>query len=226
MGGVAGGVAALAGAHLHFHHRAVRVHQSLFEKRVDAEDRGGGVAAGAGDEAGSPDLLPVQLGDAVHELRHEVRARVRLAVPTFVLAGIVQPEVRAQVHQLRRQPLERLDALHGLAMGQTQEQHIARLQLIHLAELELGALAQVGMGLEGELARVALRGHLAHLHPRVSQQQAQQLAAGVAGRADDGDLQLLRHGPRLPFRSMPMTRKPVRRPVRPRPCAPVPPAPP
>ena len=203
---VAGGVAALAGAHLDLHHRAIPVHESLLEEGVNAENRRGGVAPGAGDEARSPYLFTVQLGDAVYEVLHEIRPRVCSAVPALVLVRIVETKVGAQVDQLRRQRLERLDAFHGLAVGQAEEQQVARLQLVHAAKPELRPLAQVGMGLEHELAGEALRGDLAHLHPGMPQQQAQELPAGVAGRPHDGDLQLLRHGSCLPPQSTSMIR--------------------
>src|SRR5258707_503384 len=81
----------------------------------------------------------------------------------------------------RRQRQIALDGLLRLTVRQRQKQDIARLQRGLAYELQLAALAQVGVLLMDVFAGVAFGGGLGDAHPRMKQQQPQQLAARVAG---------------------------------------------
>ena len=71
-------------------------------------------------------------------------------------------------------------------MGKTHEEHVTTGKLVETAELQAGGAAQVRMHAVGELPGEALGGDLGYLDLRMAEQQAQQLAAGVAGGAGDG----------------------------------------
>ena len=73
--------------------------QAIERERREAEDRGGRIAARAGDEVRAGDLLAVELGQPVDRVAEEV-GRAVLAVPLGVGAGVAQAEVRAQVDDL------------------------------------------------------------------------------------------------------------------------------
>ncbi len=105
---------------------------------------------------------------------------MRRAVPALVGSRIPQAKIGGQVDDMRRQPGKLLDFVLRLAMGQGQEKHVGCFHLVGVDKLERRLFAQVGVHLVDILAQVAPRGDLRHLDLRMLDQQAQQLAAGVA----------------------------------------------
>ena len=180
---VARRVAALARPGLDLHHRALREPAAV--EGAQGQDGRGRVAAGAGDEFGIGELLPVQLRHPVDELSEQVGTRMLPAVPAHVPVRVAQPEVRAQVDDSRRERAKLVDAGHRLSVGQAEEQHVAGLELGGGGELEPRRPAEVRMRVVHELPGQPFRGDLAHLDARMEQEEAQQLATGVSGRAGD-----------------------------------------
>jgi hypothetical protein len=111
---------------------------------------------------------------------------MRLAVPALVERGIAQAEVGGEVDHARRERREPIDRLHRAAVRQAEEQHVAGLELIERDEFQLARGAQVRVSEVDEGACISLARDLRDVDLRVREQQAQQLAPGVAGRAGDG----------------------------------------
>ena len=55
------------------------------------------------------DLLPVELGDAIHELAQQFRPGMRIAVPCSIVGRVLEPEVGGQVDDPRGQRRELVD---------------------------------------------------------------------------------------------------------------------
>jgi hypothetical protein len=127
-----------------------------------------------------------ELGNTVHETVQEVGAWMLVAVPTRVVARLTQPKVGAQVDDHRCYVQKATDPLARRPVGERQEKDVARLEVFDAAERQVGAFAQIGMDAGHTLARAAFGRDLPHLHLRMCQQQAQQLAAGVAGASCNG----------------------------------------
>ena len=110
---------------------------------------------------------------------------MRRAVPALVGVRVAQAKIGGQVDDVLRQ--SRVTGRSCPAPPRAAGPGRARpwLDLVGIAEFQRRALAQVGMHLVDVLAQVAARGDLAHLDLGMPEQQAQQLAAGVAGAADD-----------------------------------------
>ena len=185
MARVARRIAAFARAGLHLHHRARREPAPV--ERAQREDRGGRVAAGAGDEGGIGKRIAVQLRHPVDERIEHAGTRMLAAVPAHVGGRIPQPEVRAQIDDPGRERAKLVDARHRLPVGQAKEQHVAGLELRGGGELQSRRGTQVRVRVVHELPGQTLRRHLTHLDVRVEQEQPQQLAAGVPRCARDRD---------------------------------------
>ena len=82
---------------------------------------------------------------------------------------------------------ELIDPAHRAAVRQAEKQQIAFLDRLRAHELQLRPLPQIRMREVDELAVEPLARDLLHLEIRMREREAQQFAAGVAGRADDRD---------------------------------------
>ena len=80
-----------------------------------------------------------------------------------------------------------IDMFLQFAVRQGQEEHIARLKHLARGEFQGGAFAQVWVLLVDKFAQVTFGGGLADFNIGVIEQQAQQLAAGITGCANDGN---------------------------------------
>ena len=180
--------AAFAAADFHFaNHATRRVDEARGRERPDGEGGRGGVATDAAHVLRRLELGAMQLGQAVDEFRQPRRIRMRLAVPRVVAGGVAQTEVGAQVDDAIGERRKLIDPPHRAAVRQAEEQQVALLDRLRAHELQLRSLAQVRMREVHELAVEALARDLLHLEIRVSEGEAQQFAAGVAGGTDDGD---------------------------------------
>ena len=83
--------------------------------------------------------------------------------------------------RLRHRDAVRRREEHDVAVGE--------IGLRGIGEREVVAAAQAGEHVGDRGARLAARGDRAHVRLRMRAEQAQQLDAGVAGAADDADLQ-------------------------------------
>ena len=133
------------------------------------------------------------LGEAVDGVALPFDRPVRLAVGPLVQGRIAQPEVGREVDDLGAARHLADHVLRG-AVRQAAEHHVQR------AEIEVADLGQRGQAASGEvrehrldrLAGIALRGHADDARLGVVVQQAQELGAGVAGRAQDPDAHAVR----------------------------------
>ncbi len=161
----------------------------------------GGIAPRCGDESGTPEVVPVQLGEPVDEAVQELGGRVGLAVPGGVEGWIGQAEVGGQVHHGPDVGDEVGHQMLGLAVGQRQEDQIQTVQLPHLGRCvhERGIGGRQGGGVVGHgLAAVPSgRGHH-HLQFGVTGTETEEFDPGVTGGSDDAHL----HGFSLTLRSV------------------------
>ena len=135
---------------------------------------------------GLRDLRSIELGQAVHEAVEPCRVGVRRAIPARVVFAPTEAEVRAQIDDAIRQLGELLDAANCAPVRQAEEQDVDPLQRLGPHELERRPAPQIGMREVHELAVQPLARHLPHVEAWMAEEQPDQLAAGVAGRADDG----------------------------------------
>ena len=73
----------------------------------------------------------------------------------------------------------------GAAVRQAEKQQVDAFQRLRAHELERRAPSQIRMREVDELPVEPLAGHLPDVDVRMGEEEPQQLAAGVAGRADD-----------------------------------------
>ena len=166
------------------------VDDSGLEQRQEAQLHRGRIAARVADDARALDRGAVHLGQAVHRFREEIGARVRHPVPLREHRRILEPEVGREIDDPHAGAHELARLRHRDAVRRREEHDIA------LVELRFGGLDER----ERVLAAQA-REHVGDLRPgvlarrdradvdlRVLREQPQQLDAGVAGSADDADL--------------------------------------
>ena len=187
----AGRRAALGRPGFHVHDdRPVGAQQAGADEREQRQVGCGGVAA---DAAGVPRIsysVAVRFRQAIRKAAQPFGRGVWFAVIPLIGARICQPEIGGEVYDALGQPGEVSDAALRLAVGQRQEEHVARLELAEGGEADgLGhpGGAEVGMDAVREVAGLGFGGDLGDLDVRVMQQQAEQLAPAVTGTADDGD---------------------------------------
>ena len=107
----------------------------------------------------------------------------------FTIEGrIFQPEVRAEVDDLPRPHEELGHADHGTTVGHREEKQVARVQVRMGREHEVRDLAEVRVSPAHRFSRHRVRGDLANLDLRMSEEESEDLSSGVTGTADDRDL--------------------------------------
>ena len=181
-------------------HDRVDFDQPGLEQRPERQLRGGRIAAGIGHEIGRRDRGAGMLGEPVDGVALPFDRPVRLAVGPLVQGRIAQPEVGREVDDLGA-ARHLADHVLGGAVRQAAEHHVQR------AEIEVADLGQPGQAASGEvrehrldrLAGIALRGHADDARLGMVVQQAQELGAGVAGRAQDPDAHAVRRHRRVSF---------------------------
>jgi len=146
---------------------------------------------------GPDDLLPIQLGKAIHKTGQPFRCRMLLTIPCHMVGWRAQAKVGREVDDSRRQCTELFHVLRRLTVGQGHEQQIAGLQHRDRIELERRSPTQIRMARMHKTPRSAFRGHLTDLYMGVIQQKPQHLAPGIARSADDRYTSLAHH-PFLP----------------------------
>ena len=110
---------------------------------------------------------------------------MRPPVPRGVDLRVREPEVGREVHHLEMAGQRRDDLLRG-AVGQAAEDRVKRVPcgVPDLDEVGEARAVEVGKDRAEALARAPLGGEQAHREAVVARQQAQQLAAGIAARAE------------------------------------------
>mmetsp|Transcript_7003 Transcript_7003/g.24097 ORF Transcript_7003/g.24097 Transcript_7003/m.24097 type:complete len:342 (-) Transcript_7003:1444-2469(-) len=183
----------------------LRQDETGVQQRNQRELNAGGVTARIGHQARRGDLLPLELGQAVHGFPLQVGCLVRRAVPLRVHVDVLEPKVRRKVHDLlrlrearddllcrpvRKAAKHRIDLIpfYVLYLGQRQVHR----RVLGLA-LEEG-LPEVREGGPEGLARAPLARDCPDVNTRVEGQKPCDLGPGVPARAKDSDLGLLGGG--------------------------------
>ena len=166
-------------------HRHVEIDQTGPEERRQPQDHGSRVAAWRSDVACGLDLLAMEFWQAVHRLAQEFRPRMRPAIPDLVGLRVAQPEICREIDHHRCQLQQAVDDRSCLPVRQAGEEDIDRLERLRRDEFERRPLAQVRMDGMNELPGARSRGYLLDFHLRVTQQQAQEFPAGIAGTTQD-----------------------------------------
>jgi hypothetical protein len=133
------------------------------------------------------DAVAVQLRDAVDPLTERLWMGMRLAVPRLVIGRIISRwSLERSMIRLGRSSNS---SARCVPLGQAQEDHIAPDTSSYLTNCRSVRLRRFGMRGRDGLARqrLAARDHFGD--PRVAEQEAQELAPGVATGADDARLQ-------------------------------------
>ena len=185
MARIARRIAAFARAGLDLHHCALGEPAPV--EWTQCKYGRGRVASGARDELGAGKLVPMQLRHSIDKSTEQVGTRMLAAVPAHVAGRVAQPEIRAQIDDPGREGTELVDSRHRLSVGQTQKQRVAGFELGCGGELQPRRRTQVRVCVVHELPGQTLRRRLAHLDARMEQQQPQQLASRVSGRAGNRD---------------------------------------
>ena len=144
-------------------------------RRADERDR----RVDEGRELGSMELRKAVDGDV-----EQLGRGVLEAVPARIVGGVAQPEVRPEVddrgaggEQVRDEPGRR-------AVGEGQERRVDVGQVGPHGQVGRG---EVGVVVADRLVLAVAPGEPDDLHVRMPAQQPDQLAAAIAGRADDPD---------------------------------------
>src|SRR5690606_408607 len=145
--------------------------------------RGAAHTTRRGNPVGTGDFLTVQFRHAVYELTESIEIVMLMAVPGIVITRIVQAEVGTEVDHDRSKITNLRQHVHADAVWQREEKHIGWRQVGTGDELEIGDLAQVRVRGFDELAGLAFAGDLGEFDVRMSEQQTNEFAAGVAGSA-------------------------------------------
>ena len=167
----------------------VSIHRSSKEW-CQRERRGGRVAAGSGDERGGPQLVAVQLWQAVHELVEQLGRGVRLAVPLGVRGRVAQAEVCRQVDDVLHLGPQLGDDRLRCAVGQAAEDEVESAHRIWrvCGELQLRVRrCQAWIGVDHRSADLGVAGGELDRQIRMAGAQAEELGAGEARTADDAD---------------------------------------
>lgn len=115
----------------------------------------------------------MQFWQAINETLQPRAIRMRFAVPAHIVFVSSEPEIRTQVHNSLGEGGELVDAAHGAAVWQTQEQHVHLVECIGTHELQRRATPQIGMREMDKLSVETLAGDLPDLKARMGKQQSQ-----------------------------------------------------
>ena len=149
------------------------------------------VAAGHGHPGGAPQLLAVELGQAVRPGAELVGERVLRPVPGRVGTRVAQPEVGREVDDQPGRGQGPRGELGRPAMGQGAEQHVGALleALVDRAEGELAVGGpQPGIAGDERLAGRLVARRPGDVEVGMAGQEAQQLGPGVARGAEHADV--------------------------------------
>ena len=161
-----------------------------FDERQEAELDGGRVAARVAYDAGGLDRCAVHLGQTVDRLRGELGRGVVELVPLLPLGEIAQAEIRGEIDDLHPSADQPPGIGHRDAVRRSEENDVAPLEIRfpRFDEGEIHAASQRGKHVGDASARLRARGDRRDFDLRMLRQKPQQLDTGVAGAADDSDL--------------------------------------
>ena len=156
-------------------------------QRGEPEQRGGRVAAGVGDEVGAHDRLAVELGQPVDGLAEQL-GRAVAAVPVLVDRAVAQAEVGREVDHAHAALAQRGDRRGRHAVRPADERGVDLALDGGVVVLEQQRHARARVDRLEHRAGLRARGHVAQLEVRVPVHERGGDRAGVAGRAEDGDV--------------------------------------
>ena len=132
----------------------------------------------------------MQLGQAEHRCREQIRLVVVEPVPRRIQRGVLQPERRREVDQAADLAVQLRRQRHRRLVWETEEDDIealgfGRVELVEDQVRVMGRQARVQR--TGQRACLAVAGRIHHVEVRVLRAQSQQLGARVPGCTDDSD---------------------------------------
>src|SRR3972149_4645563 len=186
------------------------IHHAGFEKRQEAEQDRGRIAAGIGHQARASDPFAVQLAQAIHRLADQLGRGVLHLVPALPFGHVAHAAIGGEVSRARPRLVHR----HAVRRGE--KNHVAATQGVRVrrGERELDAAAQAGKDRGDRRSGLLARGDRFQLHLGMAREQPQQPRAAVPGPAYDARLDHVFPGPETkkpPEGGFPSTRFPVQR---------------
>ncbi len=181
-----------------------RAYQPALEQRRDREDRRGREAARHGDQLRRAQRRAVALGQAVDRLGHETHRGMLMlaAIARRARPRIAQPEVGGQIEREHAPRAQRRTDLGAVAVGQRRERdrRAGRDRVgVERLDRQIDAAGELREDLGEPLAGRPAGADRDQLDVRMRREDANQLRAGVAGRADDRDRRAgRRHGGSMP----------------------------
>jgi hypothetical protein len=169
--------------------QVLEVGNAIRNQRQEAQLHCCWIAARIGDDARTPDLCTVDLGQSIYRFPHQVRGRVLDAVPFFPRRDVLDAEIRGNVDHFDAGIDQRLRLMHGDGIRRCEEHHVALLEcgLRRCAEIDVDAPAQARKHCGDGSACLLARSDGRNLTIRMLREQAQQLDARVAGAAHHSD---------------------------------------
>src|SRR5205814_1704768 len=138
------------------------------------------------DDARAAQLRPCQLGEAVDRFLQQLWRGVCVLVPALVGLRLTQPEVRSDVDDRATLPEPTRREPRGLARRQRGE-HDLRVADLAADRQRRGSAVEVRLDVAQRLALMRARDDRDDSSFRMAQEQARELAAGIAGDANDRD---------------------------------------
>ena len=152
-----------------------------------------GIAARIGHQPRARHRGPRQLRQAIDRLLLQRRRPMGMAIPGRIAVEIGEAEIGGKIDDLQRAGQAR-DHLLGRPMRQAAEDEIdlRPIGLLDLDEARQIEPAEMGKDLRQRLARLAIGGEQADLHPGMKGQKTQQLGAGITAGPENADPELVR----------------------------------
>ena len=163
------------------HHDALRLQQPPLQQRIERENDARRVTPRRGHELRTRDLLPVNLRQAIHTQRRQLRRVMHLAVKFVIDRHVLDPKIRTQIDDPQPRGDERLRVFRSHPMRQREKDKLrARLENarnIRLDERQLGVAhpGKFRKDLPDRLPRELPRSQRDQLHPRMANEQPHEL---------------------------------------------------
>ena len=144
-------------------------------------------AARRGDIARAADPFAIQLGQPVHELLQQLRARMRRAVVARVAGRVLHAERAGHIDDARVRAGHRVDHLAARAVRQAHDHRVhaaRRFGMRRVLEAQLSQPLEVRVRARNQLAHVIVGAHPNHLELGMVEQTPKQFRAREPGRSE------------------------------------------
>jgi hypothetical protein len=178
-------------ARLAIRDQVLAVDHARFEERDEAQLDRRRIAPRVADDARLADLVAMELRQPVHRFLEQVGARVLQLVPLLEQRDVADPEVGREVDHLHVGVHQLARLRHRHAVRCREEDDIAGFEIrrVGCGERELVVLAaQAREHVDHPRTRFAARRDRAYVGLGMRCQDSEELDPGVAGAADDADL--------------------------------------